>query len=351
MRKMLLLAVPATLLLAQDAYVKQTGQSWTLASSKVERTITLDNGRLSTSAWKDRASGRDLLAGARGEELSAVIDGTEVSGRSGGWTLVSAQNRKQDDGTVEFDLILRRGDLEATKSYVIYSGSSILREWVTFRNAGSTNLRIDEPRFLTMAAKLGDLTKLDFHWMTGGENAPGSWVLKTEALESGAPRMFDSYDPFPGAAKSRYGFKMGSAIYAPWNALYDRSSNQGLFIGFDYFGHWTSSFTAGEDGSVRAEFQVAGHHQILAPGESLVTPKAFTGLYANDLDNAGNECLDWQYRYLWDYTRADWFPAIRMLGWWWNGTPWKDPGNTWVGGNGDQDSAFRKVFRVADLMS
>ncbi len=40
-----------------------------------------------------------------------------------------------------------------------------------------------------------------------------------------------------------------------------------------------------------------------------------------------------------------------MLGWWWNGTPWKDPGNTWVGGNGDQDSAFRKVFRVADLMS
>jgi hypothetical protein len=345
------LAVPATLLLAQDAYVKQTGQSWTLGSSKVERTITLDNGRLSTSAWKDRASGRDLLAGARGEELSAVIDGTEISGRSGGWTLVSAQDRKQNDESVAFDLILRRGDLEATKSYVIYSGSSILREWVTFRNAGAKNLRIDEPRFLTMSAKLGDLTKLDFHWMTGGENAPGSWVLKTEALDSGSPRMFDSYDPFPGTAKARYGFKMGSAIYAPWNALFDRSSNQGLFIGFDYFGHWASSFTAGEDGSVRTEFRVAGHHQILAPGESLVTPKAFTGLYTNDLDNAGNECLDWQYRYLWDYTRADWFPAIRMLGWWWNGTPWKDPGNTWVGGNGDQDSAFRKVFRVADLMS
>jgi hypothetical protein len=69
------------------------------------------------------------------------------------------------------------------------------------------------------------------------------------------------------------------------------------------------------------------------------------------LDNAGNVCLDWQYQYLWDYTRAGWFPAIRMLGWWWNGTPWKDPGNTWVGGNGDANSAFRKVFRVADLMS
>jgi hypothetical protein len=251
----------------------------------------------------------------------------------------------------EFDLTIRRGDLEVTKSYEIYSDSSILREWATFKNLGSRDLKIDEPRFLTVAANLGQPSEIDLHWMTGGENQAGSWVLKTESPGSGVGRKFDSYDPFPGAPKSKYRFKMASATYAPWNALFNRSSGQGLFIGFDYFGHWTSSFTAGEDGLLRAEFKVAGHHQTLAPGGSLVTPKAFTGLYTKDLDNAGNECLDWQYRYLWDYTRAKWFPAIRMLGWWWNGTPWKDPGNTWVGGNGDQDSAFRKVFRVADLMS
>ncbi len=255
MKTILLMTVSVSLLLAQDASVKQDAHSWTLASSKVERTITLDNGRVFTSAWKDLSSGRDLLSGARGEEFAAGIDGTEVSGRSGGWTLVSARDRKQSDGSLAFDLTLRRGNLEATKSYVIYSGSSILREWVTFKNLGSQNLRIDEPRFLTVAANLGPLTKIDFHWMTGGENEPGSWVLKTEALPSGAPRKFDSYDPFPGAAKARYGFKMGSAIYAPWNALFDRSSGQGLFIGFDYFGHWTSGFTAGEDGSRKSRIQ------------------------------------------------------------------------------------------------
>ena len=37
----------------------------------------------------------------------------------------------------------------------------------------------------------------DFHWMTVGENQPGSWMLRTESLEAGKPRPFDSYDPFP----------------------------------------------------------------------------------------------------------------------------------------------------------
>ncbi len=346
---LLILSVPP--LLAQDASVKQSGNSWTLGSNKAERTITLDGGRLYTSSWKDLSSGRELLAGTGPDELAAVVNGAQVSGKSGGWKFESVRSRRQSDRSLEFDLTLRRGDLGATKSYVVYSGSSILREWATYKNLGSGDLKIEEPCFLVAAARLGRPAGVDLHWMTGGENQAGSWVLKTEALQPGLPRKFDSYDPFPGVAQSKYGFKMGTATYAPWNALFDRSSGQGLFMGFDYFGHWTSSFVAGEDGSIRTEFRVAGHHQTLRPGESLTTPKAFTGLYTKDLDNAGNECLDWQYRYLWDYTRPEWFPAIRMLGWWWNGTPWKDPGNTWVGGKGDQDSAFRKVFRVADLMS
>jgi len=88
----------------------------------------------------------------------------------------------------------------------------------------------------------------------------------------------------------------------------------------------------------------------LASGESLTTPRAFIGLFREDLDDAGNEVLDWQYRYLWDYTRADWFPAIRMLGFWFKGTGWGQPGVAWTGGGPDLPSTFRKVFRVADLM-
>ena len=96
--------------------------------------------------------------------------------------------------------------------------------------------------------------------------------------------------------------------------------------------------------------KVAGHKQTLAPGESVTTPKAFVGLFSDDLDEAGNEVLDWQYRYLWDYTREPWFPAIRVLGYWMKGTGWGQPGVGWTGGSPDMESTFRKVFRVADLL-
>jgi hypothetical protein len=143
---------------------------------------------------------------------------------------------------------------------------------------------------------------------------------------------------------------MGTSTYAPWYALLGRDTGEGLVIGWDYFGHWASSIQLSQDGTVRTQLKVAGHRQTLAPGESLATPKAFVGLFRDDLDEAGNEVLDWQYRYLWDYTREGWFPAIRMLGYWFKGTVWGQPGAGWTGGGADLQSTFRKVFRVADLM-
>jgi len=153
-----------------------------------------------------------------------------------------------------------------------------------------------------------------------------------------------------GPLNATYGFRPGSGSYAPWYALYGRDTRQGLFIGWDYFGHWTSSFAAGSNGAVTAQLKVAGYQKTLANGQTITTPKAFVGMFSDDLDNAGNECLDWQYRYMWDYTRSNWFPAIRMLGYWYNGTGWGKTGVDWTGGQPDYGSTFRKIFRVADLM-
>jgi hypothetical protein len=352
MMKTLPLALLLTILVAHaQPSNSSSNHVWKLTSAKVQRILVLEGGRFFTRNWTDRTTGRDLQSGMPADELGVTVNGKELTGLSGGWSFVSENTGQMKDGSTELDLTLRHDDIEATKSYVTYPGSSILREWVTFKNVGSANVTVADPRFLNAASRMADLKSLDFYWMTGGENRAGSWLLNTEALQANQSRNFDSYDAFPGAKDSKFEFKMGSASYAPWFALFSRSSKQGLFMGFDYFGRWASSFAPGQDQRVTATFRLAGYHQVLNPGASITTPKAFTGLFRDDLDNAGNELLDWQYQYLWDYTRPGWFPAIRMLGWWWNGTPWKDPGNTWVGGNGDRDSAFRKVFRVADLMS
>jgi hypothetical protein len=510
---------------AQDATIQQDGQRWKLETAAMERVVALEDGRLSLKSFKNKASGHELIPPGRPSEefFVSVSQGTNRwSGSMGGWKLADSKVTKLSHGEQQLDICLQRDALQVTKSYVIYPGSSVVREWVTFKNTGVTPLRVLEPGFLSLSLRPGEANDLDFHWMTGGENAPGSWKLKTEKLGPEKPRKFDSYDPFPvdaaaasaqfpgdgvnaqvrlndqpvwpasgwafsanatvtvpfdfrvevkpgdklvflvntkstitcdttafdptityadgethvaskefsnrqgqtgwryqylengrfidlvyypgpnqwrkekdnaagtpfvgpgnqhpdqnqeaarvwtvphagrvhvagivcnsgngGSGSASYGYRPGSSTYAPWYALYSKDTKEGLFVGWDYFGHWTSVFSAGQDGAVTAQLKVAGHKQTLAPGQSVATPKAFVGLFREDLDQAGNECLDWQYRYLWDYTREGWFPAIRMLGYWYNGTGWGQTGVGWTGGQPDFQSTVRKVFRVADLM-
>ena len=66
------------------------------------------------------------------------------------------------------------------------------------------------------------------------------------------------------------------------------------------------------------------------------------------LDEMGNELKEYQYRYKWDYTRDAYFPAVRMLGYWWSGATDWDPKHRRA--DLDPVSMFRKVLRVGDLM-
>jgi hypothetical protein len=506
---------------SDDAYITADGNQWKFGTAAAERIVALEDGKLLLKSFRDKTTGRELIsAGTVSDEFFVFLgnDKQPFCGGRGPWKLVRASQTRLKQGELQLDLVLRQGPLLVTKSYVVYPGSSIIREWATFANAGQEPLRLVEPGFLSLAARLGDPSSLDFHWMTGGENQPGSWMLKREKLNAAKPRIFDSYGPFSSASPSfpgdginakvtltgrqvwpaagwqyvpnatvtvpfeftadvaagdklaflvnmngnigfdttafdptityadgethtaskefspkqgqsgwryqylegerfldlvyyadrqqwrkakdnatgtpfvgrgdqhpdvsqdaarvwtapkagrvqvtgsvcnsgnssvgggSYGFRMGTSTYAPWYALLAGDSHEGLVIGWDYFGHWASSFQLNARGAVTVQLKVAGHKQTLAPGESVSTPKAFVGLFRNDLDEAGNEVLDWQYRYLWDYTRQWWFPAIRVLGYWMKGTGWEQPGVGWTGGSPDWPSTFRKVFRVADLM-
>jgi hypothetical protein len=203
---------PALSLTSKDAFIIRKGDNWTLGTAKVERKLALADGKFVTTLWKHKTSGRELLpVGAISDELVAVVDGQQVLGSSGGWKLVDARELALAQGEIQLDIRLRRESLEATKSYVVYPGSSIIREWVSFRNAGTEPLRVAEPGFLNLTTKPGPPESVDFHWMTGGANEPGSWTLKTEKLEVGKSRGFDSYDPFGGTAEGNF---LGDGVLA-----------------------------------------------------------------------------------------------------------------------------------------
>jgi len=144
------------------------------------------------------------------------------------------------------------------------------------------------------------------------------------------------------------GFRMGTQTYAPWFCLVHPRTGEAAYMGFDCMAHWRARFLNQGRSGTTADIRLAGYSKPLQPGESVRTPLAFTGLFSRDLDDMGQEILEWQYRYLWDYTREPWFPGVRMLGYWMRGTNWGSHG--WVGGDGDQESAYRKIFRTADFM-
>ena len=202
---LVLVVSPALARTSGVAYVIRKGDTWTLGTAKVERILRLTDGKFFTSSWKDKTSGRDLLAGGSvSDELGVVVGGRLLSGSSGGWKLLEAAEHKLTQGEIQLDIQVQREDLEVTKSYVVYPGSSIIREWLNFKNVSGGPLQVSEPTFLNLTSKPGPPGSVDFYWMTGGEARPGSWMLKKEQLRSEAPRAFDSYDPFGGTAEGNF---------------------------------------------------------------------------------------------------------------------------------------------------
>ena len=138
---------------SEDGYVSRKADTWTLGTAKVERTITLSKGNFFTSSLKNKTSGKELLpAGTVSDEVAAQIDGKTLTSSSGGWKLVSANDHVLANGEIQLDVALRHGALQVTKTYVVYPGTSIIREWVQFKNVGTKALQVAEPRFLGFTA-------------------------------------------------------------------------------------------------------------------------------------------------------------------------------------------------------
>ncbi|MBW8749288.1 MAG: hypothetical protein JF584_17355, partial [Acidobacteria bacterium] len=164
----------ATSLPGQTPSAPHGRQSWCLCTAKVRRTIAFADGKLYSESWIDGSNGHELQRGLRPAEFDVTWNGQEEASTDGEWSLHSAHKQPNADGSWELDLMLTHGTLEVTKSYVVFPGSSIIREWVTYKNTGPAAVDISDPQFLHIDTRLGDLNSIDLDWMTGGENRPGS---------------------------------------------------------------------------------------------------------------------------------------------------------------------------------
>ncbi len=90
----------------------------------------------------------------------------------------------------------------------------------------------------------------------------------------------------------------------PWFDLHNRRRDDGFAVGLDLHGRWQAAIGNVDGAPVGLSVTLPNYDGAVAPGESVTSPRAWTLAYAGDLDEMTNRLLDWQYRYLWDYTRA-----------------------------------------------
>ena len=285
-------------------------------------------------------------SGHAGEVQSHEVTAEVEPGDRVAFVLGRAGNMTCD--TTEWDPVIAYEDGEAFRASEGFSTEQAVGGW-SYEYLGDDG----EARELTYAdvpGRYGQRWRLDVNvlepFVSATEMHPdprGCAVRVFTAPRAGRVTISGSLRNTGNAAPPGAGFRMGTQTYAPWFCLMDPETGEAAYTGFDCMAHWRAEFGPGE-----AEVRLAGYSKELAPGETVRTPYSFTGLFAGDLDEMGQEILEWQYRCMWDYTREPWFPAVRMLGYWMKGTKWGSHG--WVGGEADMESAFRKVFRTADLM-
>ena len=86
---------------ADNAEIRQRGNQWTLRTSRMERVIALENGRLVLQRFTDRTTGRELVArSVVAEEFlppeAGVTEGQKGSG--GEWRLLGSKKSSLPQG-------------------------------------------------------------------------------------------------------------------------------------------------------------------------------------------------------------------------------------------------------------
>ena len=370
-RNLLLASVPASSLAAAalasespsaesltsgDAYVRfdVSTATWICGTSLIEQRLQLSNGKFLLAALRNKLTGTDWAADGNSDEFRFVFAGLERSGRTGGYRLAGYHVERLSvpkaspgiDPGVTLAIDLAHSDFSIRLHYDVYASTprtplGMIRKWYSVTNhltetqpltaISMNHLRVPDE----FAARL-----LLHHWQGGGADQ-GTNELKTEPLAHQRQRTFDSMAGAPGYRVDDV-FD-GSSSFHPYFVLEDPNRGEGLFLGFNYLGPWSARVWntmpyPGRNGFLVSS-QMELHTEPLAPGAAFEAPNSFAGVFAGDLDSAGEQLQDWQATFKWDDTREDYLWIGSIYDGHWNDPSFKQR----------TDLHTREMWRIADL--
>jgi hypothetical protein len=289
--QLVILFAAASLLCAQtrlqsgDAYVRREANEWIMGSAGAERRVRLDSGRLHLVSLRNKLTGREYQdATTLPEEIRFSADGEDVTASRWRWRLLGERAMLASQGTLQLDIELESAGIHVTKHYVIYPGTSVIREWLTLQNSSQSSIRISQVAFLHTRLFSTIAHDLLFNYLTGGGNYNGSQLLKTESMSPPYQRTLDSDG---GVQPGNY------SSFLPLVFLLDRKGREGVAIGWDYLGHWRFQIGDQVGASLGINLELPGFEKDLRRGASIETPKAFVATFSGGVDELGNQLLDW----------------------------------------------------------
>lgn len=346
---------PAATIASRDGRVDidNQNQSIVIQTNTIEEKIGASNGHYLLRSFRNRQTLQEYLSkDSVSSEFRTTLNGNIVDGGSEDWRWVYAKAVILNQGEIEATVTLQGNLLEVEKHYCVYPGTSIVRQWVVFKNRSSSPIEIEDPYFLNVRLLTAPTPSQTLYYMTGGGNFTGSQILRQVAITQSYSRSFDTTDKpefqkvegLENGGASSY----GSGSYMGWFAIGSTEWKDGVFIGLDYYGRWVAEIGRFQDSPGYLGLRMGGYKKSLQPGESMETPKAFTGIWSGDLDEMGNELKNWQYAYLWDYTNNDYFGKIRFTS---EMRMQPEKGGAWGGGTEDNwDFRMASVFHTADVI-
>jgi len=273
-------------------------EAWTLETDDVRRVIDFGDGKLLQTSLVNKETGRDYQQSGISAEFRVRVDGTDLRGSSGGWSLVHHSADTEANGAIHLSIRLERPGLAVDRHYWLYPETSFIEERTDVTNTGPAAKSITDYSAISMRVLGDDAADVDMYAMNGDKASTAQY----QTLKG----------PIPMASGLQNPGGRGGNVHQQFVTLRDRVDAEGIVATWDYTGNWVMN-VGDSFGKILVEPR-ATIATPLATGTTITGPLGRTAFYSGDLDDMGNTVLDFTYRYLWEHTNDEFFPLIRYGG-------------------------------------
>ena len=122
-----------------DAYCRREGNLIQIGTSEISMELELTaTGAFYLRSLTHVRTGKEYVQAAlmRPDEFSVTVDGEEIRGAVGGFSLESVSTKTLTQGELEAVVVLRRNDLLIERHYIAYPGLAVIQSYTVYQNLG-----------------------------------------------------------------------------------------------------------------------------------------------------------------------------------------------------------------------